>query len=73
MAHYNGKLIENLKPLEALLKGYMLPVEAHLSQAWIDENLAERHSNTIIYVNGVYVGVAKRTTPLYEIINKFGL
>lgn len=73
MAKYDGKTIENLTPTEALNRGYFMPEQARVSNEWIEAKIEIRHSDTIVYVNGVYKGVAKSTTPLFKIVEKFKL
>lgn len=73
MPIYNGKIIENLTPVEALIKGYFTQEDMTLSSNWIAQDYKARHRDTIVYVNGRYVGVAKNNTTLHKIIEKFKL
>lgn len=73
MPHYNGMVIENLTPMQALAKGYFLPNWAADSQAWINENPGKRKNDTIVFVDCKYRGVAKKNTDLYKIIDKLKL
>ena len=73
MAQYAGKTIENLSPIEAGSRGYLLPDDVRRCTEWIAENYELRQFNTLVYVNGVYVRVAKSTTKLFQIVDKFKL
>lgn len=71
MAQVNGKNVENLSPSEAEKRGYLLPDEVRACEEWIAADFEYRQLNTIVYVNGVYVGVAKKNTKLTDICVKF--
>lgn len=71
MAKYAGNTIENLSPVEAGNRGYLMPDDVRRCTEWVAQNLEQRQNNTLVYVNGVYVGVAKTNTPLYQIVEKF--
>lgn len=66
-----GKLIENLSPVEAGNKGYLKPDEVMDCMRWIEEKMETRQFNTLVYVNGVYVGVANKQMGLVKILDKF--
>lgn len=73
MPTVNNKLVENLTPLQAEIRGYLGHEDTSAYLQWINEDLEARHSDTIVYVNGVYRGVAKKNTPLHIIADKFKL
>ena len=68
---YAGKTIENISPTEAGKRGYLLPEDVRYCNEWIAANFEQRQFKTIVYVDGVYKGVAEISWPLFRIVEKF--
>lgn len=73
MPIYNNHKIELCTPKSAYSLGYLTLEEYKLSEAWVNENFKERSNKEIIYIDGVYKGMAIKTTPLHVIVDKFKL
>ena len=70
MAKVGNNIILNLSPSAAYCRGFLLLPEYQSHQEFIRQN-PNRSNTTFVYLNGVYLGVATKQTPLFKIIEKF--